>query len=88
MSATPGNSTENGEEHTSNFPIDTPGGTIYSYTLDDTRTPGGIKVKWKIRVIAGPAAARVDARQAQAITEALRWTQRHSRQLRAQRPRP
>ena len=43
-------------------------------------------MKWKIRVVSGPAADRIDARQAQAIMEALRWTQRHARQLRAARP--
>jgi hypothetical protein len=32
--------------------------TIYSYNLDDSKTPGGIKVRWKIRVVGGLAAAR------------------------------
>ena len=63
-----------------------PSGTIFAYNLDDRKTPGGLKVRWKIRVVSGPEAARYDARQAQAIMEALRWTHRHQRQLRAARP--
>ena len=86
MTSTPGNAQRKGEEHASNSPVSIPESTIYVYNLDDSKTPGGIKVRWKIRVIDGPAAARYDARQAQAILEALRWTARHQRQLRAARP--
>ncbi len=57
-----------------------PNGTIYSYNLDDRKTPGGLKVRWKIRVAAGGEAARWDARQAEAIKELLTWaTQHHPR---------
>jgi len=77
-----------GEKHAGNSPIFIPESTVYAYNLDDSKTPGGIKVRWKIRVVDGPAAARYDARQAQAIMEALRWTHRHSRQLRTARPAP
>jgi hypothetical protein len=88
MDATPGNSQRNGKEHASNSPATIPDSTIYTYNLDDSKTPGGIKVRWKIRVVDGPAAARYDARQAEAILEALRWTHRHQRQLRTTRPAP
>ncbi len=54
-----------------------PNGTIFSYNLDDRETPGGLKVRWKIRVAAGPEAARLDARQADAIRELLSWARRH-----------
>jgi hypothetical protein len=47
------------------------------YNLDDTKTPGGLKVRWKVRVITGPAAARWDTRQNQAIMELLQWASRH-----------
>ena len=50
-----------------------PNGTIYSYNLDDRKTPGGLKVRWKIRVATGPEADRWDARQADAIKELLTW---------------
>jgi hypothetical protein len=82
------NGQEKDKEHASNSPASIPESTIYSYNLDETKTPGGIKVRWKIRVIDGPAAARWDARQAEAILEALRWTARHQRQLRAAQATP
>jgi|GraSoiStandDraft_44_1057316.scaffolds.fasta_scaffold1919063_1 hypothetical protein len=50
-----------------------PNGTICSYNLDDSKTPGGLKVRWKVRVATGPEAARWDARQADAIKELLTW---------------
>jgi len=40
-----------------------------------------MKVRWKIRVATGGEAARVDARQAEAIKEALTWVARHLPQL-------
>jgi hypothetical protein len=86
MTEAPGNGQGKGEEHAGDSPVSIPDSTIYVYNLDDSKTPGGIKVRWKIRVVDGPAAARYDARQAQAILEALRWTARHQRQLRAARP--
>ena len=55
-----------------------PNGTIYSYNLDDRKTPGGLKVRWKIRVATGAEGARWDARQAEAIKELLSWAHRHS----------
>jgi hypothetical protein len=58
-----------------------PNGTIFAYNLDEDETAGGMKVRWKIRVANGPEAARWDARQAEAIREALTW-------LRKQQTRP
>ena len=55
-----------------------PNGTIFAYNLDDSKTPGGLKVWFKIRAATGPEAARWDARQAEAIKELLQWaSQRH-----------
>jgi hypothetical protein len=54
-----------------------PNGTIFAYNLDQENTPGGMKVRWKIRVANGPEAARAEARQADAIREALVWLRRH-----------
>jgi hypothetical protein len=54
-----------------------PNGTIYSYNLDDRKTPGGLKVRWKVRVATGTEAARWDARQADAIKELLTWATQH-----------
>jgi hypothetical protein len=41
------------------------------------KTPGGLKVRWKVRVVTGPAAARYDARQNLAIRELLSWARQH-----------
>ena len=69
-------------EHDQQYAIESlvaiPNGTIFAYNLDDSKTPGGLKVRWKIRVATGPEAARWDARQADAIKELLQWaSQRH-----------
>jgi len=82
------NAQKKDKEHDRNSSAAIPGSTIYGYNLDETKTLGGIKVRWKIRVVDGPAAARWDARQAEAILEALRWTARHQRQLRAAQATP
>ena len=71
-------STENGqEEHTSNSPLTIPDDAYLSYYRDDIEDAGGLKVKWKIRVATGPEAARLDARQTQAIRELLIWATQH-----------
>jgi hypothetical protein len=62
---------------TSELPATIPNGAIYSYNLDGRKTPGGLKVRWKIRVATGPEADRWDARQADAIKELLTWASQH-----------
>ena len=57
-----------------------PNGTIFAYNLDQRKTPGGLKVRWKIRVATGPEADRWDARQADAIKELLQWAAQRRRQ--------
>ncbi len=53
------------------------------YYRDGMENVGGLKVKWKIRVVTGPKATRLDTRQAQAIKELLQWaTQYFQRQAR------
>jgi len=61
------------------LPDNIPNGTIFSYNLDDRKTPGGLKVRWKIRIATGAEGVRWDARQAEAIKELLQWAQRHQR---------
>jgi hypothetical protein len=68
---------ERGKEHLRNSPESILESIIYAYNLDDTKTPGGLKVRWNVRVVTGPAAARYDARQNQAIRELLQWAARH-----------
>jgi hypothetical protein len=74
---------EPAEEYAGNSTDTIPETTIYSYNLDDTETPGGIKVRWKIRVVTGPAAARYDTRQNAAIMELLQWATRQHHQTRS-----
>ena len=81
MTSMPGMPQESAEEHAGSSLDTIPNGTIYSYNMDDSKTPGGIKVRWKVRVVTGPQAARYDARQAEAIKEALTWVVRHQDQL-------
>jgi hypothetical protein len=73
MSLTPENSQRKHGEHAGNSPVSIPDSTIHAYNMDDSKTPGGLKVRWKVRVITGPAAAQYDARQNAAIRELLQW---------------
>jgi hypothetical protein len=50
---------------------------VISYNIPEGERPGGIKVRYKIRVITGKRAAQTDARQARAILEVLQWLSRH-----------
>ena len=80
MSDTTGNRSaapENQEKHLLNLPADKPEQAILSYYRDGMGNVGGLKVKWTIRVIGGPGAARWDARQAEALREALEWIRKH-----------
>ena len=79
MTGTPENQHEIAGEYPPELLNTIPNGTIYSYNLNDRETPGGLKVRWKIRIATGPEGARWDARQAQAIKELLQWAQRHHR---------
>ena len=65
------------EEYPAELLAAIPNGTIFAYNLDEKNSPGGMKVRWKIRVANGPEAARADARQADAIREALTWLRTH-----------
>ena len=51
MTPEPGKPQKSAEQHAGNSPDTIPGGAIYSYNMDDSKTPGGIKVRWKVREI-------------------------------------
>jgi hypothetical protein len=70
---TPGNA----EEQPGNSLEAIPNGTVFAYNLDERKTPGRLKVRWKIRVVTGPDATRTEARQADAIRELLQWARQH-----------
>jgi hypothetical protein len=50
---------------------------IISYNIPKGERPGGIKVRFKIRVVTGKRAKEIDARQARAILEVLQWQRQH-----------
>jgi hypothetical protein len=80
MELSPGNTGEQPEERAYNTQEPITGPAIYVYNLDDTKTPGGIKVRWKVRIVTGTQGRRCDARQAEAIRELLQWAHHHPRQ--------
>jgi len=77
MSPIPGKGPDGDKEHGGNLPANITRGAIFSYYRDGMENAGGLKVKWTVRVVSGPEAAQVDARQAEAIREALEWIRRH-----------
>jgi hypothetical protein len=50
---------------------------LISYNVPEGDRPGGIKVRFKIRIATGKRAREIDARQARAILEVLQWQRQH-----------
>jgi hypothetical protein len=59
------------EKHGSNSPGIVNGPRIIGYNLNEDERPGGMKVRFKIRIETGRKAAALNAQQAQAIKELL-----------------
>ena len=53
------------------------GPRIISYNVNEEERPGGMKVRFKIRVETGKKAAARNAQQAEAIKELLQWARQH-----------
>jgi hypothetical protein len=54
---------------------------VISYNVPEEDRPGGIKVRFKIRVVTGKRTREIDARQVKAIMEVLQWLrQQHTPQ--------
>ena len=53
------------------------GARIISYNFSEGERPGGLKIRAKIRVVSGPQAATLNARQAEAVRELLLWARQH-----------
>jgi hypothetical protein len=70
------------EEHAGNPPGIMEGPRIISYNLREGERPGGMKVRFKIRVETGKKAAALNAQQAEAIKELLLWVRQHRHQSR------
>ena len=68
----------NGEEkHNGNSPPVIDNGRVISYNLSEGERPGGIKVRYKIRVATGKRGREIDARQAKVLMEVLQWARQH-----------
>ena len=68
---------ENDEKHESNSAGMVNMQRIISYNLTEQQRPGGMKVRFKVRVETGKKGAAIDARQAEAIRELLQWSREH-----------
>jgi len=73
----PDSSRNNQENHRGNPPGISPNGRVISYNVLEGERPGGIKVRFKIRIATGKRAKEIDARQAKAIMEVLQWQRQH-----------
>ena len=69
---------ENRENGHDNLPGITPNGRVISYNVNEWERPGGIKVRFKIRIATGKRAKEIDARQAEVIMEVLQWQRQHT----------
>jgi hypothetical protein len=68
------------EKHDSNSLPEIPGARIISYNMNEHERPAGLKIRFKVRIVSGKAAAAIDARQAQAIRELLAWVRQQRMQ--------
>ena len=66
----PGESRENDY---GNVPGIAPNGRVISYNVPEGERPGGMKVRFKIRIATGKRAKEIDARQAKVTMEVLQW---------------
>ena len=67
------NHRERRENDYGNLPGIAPNGRVISYNVPEGERPGGIKVRFKIRIATGKRARLIDARQAEVIMEVLQW---------------
>jgi hypothetical protein len=65
-------SNSTGNSHGNGLDI-SPNDRVISYNASEGERPGGIKVRFKIRVATGKRAREIDARQAKVIMEVLQW---------------
>jgi hypothetical protein len=56
--------------------------TIDVYNLDPAETPGGMKVRWRVRTVTGKDAERLEKLQNQAIISLLTWADHHLKETR------
>jgi hypothetical protein len=61
-----------------NLPGIAPEGHVISYNVPVGERPGGIRIRFKIRIATGKRAQLIDARQAEVIMEVLQWQRQHN----------
>ena len=69
---------ENKNNSETNLLSISPNGRVISYNMAEGDRPGGIKVRFKIRIATGKRAQLIDARQAAVIMEVLQWQRQHT----------
>jgi hypothetical protein len=77
MTSDPEKPDRNTEKHESNSHETLKGARIISNNLTEEERPGGMKVRFKVRVETGKKAAVIDAAQADALRELLLWARQH-----------
>ena len=70
---------ENLENRDGNSPGIAPNRRLISYNVPEGYRPGGIKVRFKIRIATGKRAQVIDARQAAVIMEVPQWQRQRGR---------
>ena len=55
-------------------------GEVQVYNLDHTRTPGGMKVRWRVRTATGKEAEQLEKQQNQVIIRLLAWADQYLRE--------
>ena len=70
------------EEQAGNSPDNDGQWPMVSYNLREEERPGGMKVRYKIKIETGRKARELDERQAEVIRDLLAWARQH----RARRP--
>ena len=64
------------EEQARNSPDTIPGPRIIAYNLREGERPGGMKVRYKIKIETGRKARELDEAQAEVIRDLLAWARR------------
>jgi len=75
----PGRDPGKAGKRAANSPEAIPGPDIIAYNLRKGERPGGMKVRYKIKVETGRKARELDERQAEIIKELLSWARQQQR---------
>ena len=59
---------------------------MISYNLNEDERPGGLKVRFKVKIATGKQAAALDARQAEAIRRLLLWARQYRMEQQGELP--